>query len=160
LVEGAHINQIVSALQRHYDYIIIDTDSRNSEFTKGLFSLTNQVVLVSDLDLASLKNLKIRIKQLGMYEIKEESLSLFINKSDLKVGINPSDVAELIGMQVSAYLPWDSDVTRLSNEGLAIVAEKNRSGISHALQHATDLLIETMGLAESPKTKSKGRKSA
>jgi len=120
--ENAFINQIIRALQRKYEYIIIDTDSRLNDMTKGIFSIAHQVILL--------------------------------------VGINPKDIPELIGINVSAFLPWDSDVTRFGNNGLAIVSEKERSAISHEFLHAADSLIDLLENPQNQKSKSRSRKSA
>ena len=158
--ENAFINQIIRALQQRYRYIIIDTDSRLNDMTRGLFSIADQIILLTDLDLASLKNLKIRLKELSGSDIQESSISLIVNKSDLKVGINPHDIPELIGISVSNYLPWDVDVTRYANEGLAIIAEKERSGISHEFLHTTDSLLEHLESSQTHKPKPRSKKSA
>ena len=158
--ETAFINQIIRGLQQRYQYIIIDTDSRLNEMTRGICSIADQILLLSDLDLASLKNLKVRIKELISLDVKESAISLIINKSDLKVGISPHDIPELIGMGVSNYLPWDIDVTRYANEGLVIVTEKERSEISHKFLHVTDYLLEQLENAQSHKPKPRSKKSA
>jgi pilus assembly protein CpaE len=158
--ENAFINQIIRALQQRYQYIIVDTDSRLNDMTRGLFSIADQIILLTDLDLASLKNLKIRLKELSGSDIQESSISLIVNKSDLKFGINPHDIPELIGISVSNYLPWDVDVTRYANEGLTIVAEKERSGISHEFLHTTDSLLEQLESSQTNKPKLRSKKSA
>jgi len=158
--ETAFINQIIRGLQQRYQYIIIDTDSRLNEMTRGICSIADQILLLSDLDLASLKNLKVRIKELISLDVKESAISLIINKSDLKVGISPHDIPELIGMGVSNYLPWDIDVTRYANEGLVIVTEKERSEISHKFLHLTDYLLEQLENAQTHKPKPRSKKSA
>jgi hypothetical protein len=93
-------------------------------------------------------------------DISESAISLFINQSDLKVGINPKDIPELIGINVSIFLPWDSEVTRFGNEGLAIVSEKERSGLSHEFLHASDALLDSQKSPQNEKSKSRSRKSA
>ena len=158
--ETAFINQIIRGLQQRFQYIIIDTDSRLNEMTRGICSIADQILLLSDLDLASLKNLKVRIKELISLDVKESAISLIINKSDLKVGISPHDIPELIGMGVSNYLPWDIDVTRYANEGLVIVTEKERSEISHKFLHVTDYLLEQLENAQTHKPKPRSKKSA
>ena len=158
--ETAFINQIIRGLQQRYQYIIIDTDSRLNEMTRGICSIADQILLLSDLDLASLKNLKVRIKELISLDVKESAISLIINKSDLKVGISPHDIPELIGMGVSNYLPWDIDVTRYANQGLVIVTEKERSEISHKFLHLTDYLLEQLENAQTHKPKPRSKKSA
>ena len=158
--ETAFINQIIRGLQQRFQYIIIDTDSRLNEMTRGICSIADQILLLSDLDLASLKNLKVRIKELISLDVKESAISLIINKSDLKVGISPHDIPELIGMGVSNYLPWDIDVTRYANEGLVIVTEKERSEISHKFLHLTDYLLEQLENAQTHKPKPRSKKSA
>ena len=158
--ETAFINQIIRGLQQRYQYIIIDTDSRLNEMTRGICSIADQILLLSDLDLASLKNLKIRIKELISLDVKESAISLIINKSNLKVGISPHDIPELIGMGVSNYLPWDIDVTRYANEGLVIVTEKERSEISHKFLHLTDYLLEQLENSQTRKPKPRSKKSA
>ena len=84
---------------------------------------------------------------------------IVVNKSDLKVGINLKDIPELIGLHVTAALPWDSEVTRLSNEGLTMVMEKPRSLLVHSLQHVLDAL-RLAATSSDAKSKSRARRSA
>lgn len=152
-------NQVLRPLQDHYSNLVIDTDSRVDAFTREILRIADRVVLCTDLDLASLKNLKIRLKELVSLGLNEERFMIVVNKSDLKVGINLKDVPELIGLHVTAALPWDSEVTRLSNEGLTMVMEKPRSLLVHSLQHVLDSL-RVAATSSDAKSKSRARRSA
>lgn len=152
-------NQVLRPLQDHYSNLVIDTDSRVDAFTREILRIADRVVLCTDLDLASLKNLKIRLKELVSLGLNEERFMIVVNKSDLKVGINLKDVPELIGLHVTAALPWDSEVTRLSNEGLTMVMEKPRSLLVHSLQHVLDAM-RVVATSSDAKSKSRTRRSA
>ena len=52
------------------------------------------------------------------------------------------------------------DVTRLANEGLTIVVEKQRSGFSHEVLHTTDQLLDTLENPSTQKSRARSRKSA
>ena len=153
------VNQVLRPLQEHHSNLIIDTDSRLDSFTREILRIADRIVLCTDLDLASLKNLKIRLKELVSLGLNEERFMLVVNKSDLKVGVNLKDVPELIGLPVTASLPWDSEVTRLSNEGLSMVTEKPRSLLVHSLQHLLDGL-KVSATPSDAKGKSRTRRSA
>lgn len=155
-------NQVIRALQQKYHYVLIDMDSRFDEWNRNLLYLAHHIVLVTTLDLSTLKNVKVRLKEISNLDVPTSLISLFLNGGDRKVGIKPEDVPELLGLELSANLPWDVDVTRFANEGTPIVIAKERSGITHSIQHAADQLIDriTASQQESTKTRSRSRKSA
>ena len=155
---NAFVNQVLRPLQERFSNLIIDTDSRTDPFTREILRISDRVVLCTDLDLASLKNLKIRLKELTSLGLDESQFLLIVNKSDLQVGVNLKDIPELIGLSVVASLPWDSDVTRLANEGNAIAVDRPRSGLSHSIQHIMEALQTTV--SSTSKSKSRTRRSA
>jgi pilus assembly protein CpaE len=155
-------NQLIRSLQAKYQYVLIDTDSRFSEWNRNLLYLADSIVLVTKLDLATLKNLKIRLKELASLDIPQSAITLCLNCDEAKAGIKPKDIEELVGLKPAVTLPWDVDISRFGNEGAQIVIAKERSGLSHALVHATDDLISKLDSLrdEGSKSKVRARKSA
>lgn len=155
-------NQIIRSLQERYSYVLIDTDSTFDQWNKNILYLAHHIVLVATLDLALLKNIKIRLKEISNIDVPEELISLYLNGGDKKVGIKPEDLPELLGIGVAANIPWDFDIMRYANEGEPIVIAKDRSGVSHALMGATDHILESLELAPPAiaKVKSRSRRSA
>ena len=153
------VNQVLRPLQERFNDLIIDSDSRTSLFTREILRIADRVILCADLDLASLKNLKIRLKELAALGLDETQFLLVINKSDLQVGVNLKDIPELIGLPIAASISWDSDVTRLANEGISVAVNKPRSSISHSLQHIIEAL-NTAALSSNSKSKPRTRRSA
>lgn len=155
-------NEIIRSLQQKYQYVVIDTDSRFDEWNRNLLYRAHQIVLVTTLDLAALKNIKIRLKEIATLDVPMSAVALFLNGGDRKVGVKPEDIPELLGLEVFANLPWDLDVTRFANEGTPIVIAKERSGLSHALTHATNRLDEKLNSLEqeAPRAKTRSRRSA
>lgn len=155
---SAFVTQVLRPLQERFSNLIIDTDSRSNLFTREILRIADRVVLCTDLDLASLKNLKLRLKELASLGLDENQFLLIVNKSDLQVGVNLKDIPELIGLSIAASLPWDPDVTRLANEGNAIAVDRPRSSLSHSIQHIIEALQTTVSTAA--KSKSRTRRSA
>jgi pilus assembly protein CpaE len=153
------VNQVLRPLQDRFSHIILDTDSRTDAFTREVLRVSDSVILTSDLDLASLKNLKLKIKELLALGLNSEQFHLVVNKADLKFGVNLKDFAELIGLPYTISLPWDNDVTRLSNEGKSMSAEKSRSLYAHSINELANLLFEAPSSTQT-KLKTRSRRSA
>lgn len=135
---NAFVTRLLRTLQEKFELVIIDTESRLGVLNREIMRISSEIVILSDLDLASLKNLKIRIKELTGLDVVEDAIKLYLNKADLRVGIDPADIPELIGLPITQSIPWDADITRFANEGLQIVNQKPRSAISHIFEHASD----------------------
>jgi pilus assembly protein CpaE len=153
------VNQVLRPLQDRFTHSILDTDSRTDAFTREVLRVSDNVILCSDLDLASLKNLKLQIKELFALGLNPEQLLIVVNRADMKSGVNIRDFAELIGLPYAATLPWDSDVIRLSNEGKSMVTEKSRSLFAHSIHEIANLLFEAPRATQT-KLKIRSRRSA
>ena len=153
-------SRIIYALQERFSYVLIDSDSRMDTHSEDLLKQADLIVLVADLDLASLKNLKLRLKELASLSIRENQIVLISNRSDLKTGVHLRDLPELIGMPLAVSLPWDIDVMRLSNEGLLITDKRSHSGFALGCHKIVTVIKEFGSQPEISKSKSRVRKSA
>ena len=153
-------SRITYSLQERFSYVLIDSDSRIANSGSELLKQADLILIVAELDLASLKNLKLRIKELESLSIKESQIALIANRSDLKTGVHLKDVPELVGMPLAVSLPWDIDVMRLSNEGQTMYEKKSNSSFSIGCKKIATFIKEFGGSVETSKSKIRVRKSA
>lgn len=161
-VSISEFKSILTFLRQSYDLVIVDSEADHDLWSRKLLSLADQLVVVADTELANLKNLKLLLSETSDEGFTNDSILVMLNCCDPKSGINPGDVPSLIGSEVNAFLPWDSDVLRMSNSFHLMSQSKPRSKFVQELTDFSKTLnsrLENSGQVDVP-TKSRVRKSA
>ena len=127
VVTGEEIRRILHFLRRHYDYVVVDTSKSFSPATLAMFELSDMAFIVTNVDLASLRNL-----QRGLPLVKrmlsrgESQVKLIVNRYHPNLDISIPDVERTIGLKVYRTLANDYEaVSRSINTGKPIVLDGN-----------------------------------
>ena len=64
---------------------------------------------------------------------------LVLNRSDSKVGLNPADAEEAIGMKISCSIPSSRDIPLSLNLGTPVVISEPKSAVAKQLQQLVQL---------------------
>lgn len=161
-ISNSEFKSIISFLRHNYDLVLIDSEAEHDIWNQKLITLADQLILVSDTELASLKNLKVLTTEIFTGGVSRDTTLIILNRCDPKSGVNPDDVPSLIDFEVSAFLPFDSDVLRMSNSFHLMNEAKPRSKFIQELNNFAKLLKSRLdGVNKvAPQNKSRVRKSA
>jgi pilus assembly protein CpaE len=96
------------------------------------------VLLVSSLDVTSIRSLRKAHDALDHLGINAER-RLILNRSDSKVGLDPSDAEDVMGMKITCSIPSSREVPLSLNLGTPVVASEPRSAVAKQLQQLADL---------------------
>ena len=123
VVTGDEIRKILHFLRKHYDYVVVDTSKSFSPATLAAFEQADLAFIVTNVDLASLRNI-----QRGMPLLKrmmgrsEEHVRLIVNRYNSASDISLRDVEQTLGFRVFRALSNDFEgVSRSINTGKPIV---------------------------------------
>lgn len=123
-VTGDQIRQILHFLKQHYDYIIVDTSKSFSPPTLATFEQADQVYLITNVDLPSLRNITRCLPLLErMGAVKGETwLRLVVNRYQASDPISLKEIEKTLGLPVYWTLGNDFEAVMSSiNSGKPVV---------------------------------------
>jgi len=127
VVTGDEIRRILHFLRKHYDYVVVDTSKSFSPATLAAIEQADLAFIVTNVDLASLRNLQRGLPLLKkMLGRGEEHIRLVVNRYNSENDITLEDVSRTLGMPVFRTLRNDyEEVSRSITTGKPIVLNGN-----------------------------------
>lgn len=141
-IPAALIGRTLRLLKHDFDYVVVDTAPAFDEYALQAFDETDQVLLVTTLDVPTLKNVKIAIETLDLLNFPAGKRSLVLNRADEKVGLTASKVESALGMDIAATIPTSAQVANSTNTGEPIVGLLPRHPVSHAIRSLSQLAAD------------------
>jgi pilus assembly protein CpaE len=134
--------RVIDLLARDVAYVVVDTPAGLDERTLAVLELATDVVLVSSLDVSSIRNLGKEIDALDRVGLLPRSRSFVLNRSDARVGIDPSDVEAALGFTIDTAVPSTRAIPFSMNQGRPIVIEEPGSPAARALTALTQRFVD------------------
>lgn len=141
LVNGKHIEVILQKLKEEYDYIIVDTPPALVE--TGLVALENSehILLITAMDLPTLKNGKIAIETLKLLGLNDK-VRVILNRDAPIENMNISVVERILGEPVSAKIPSDyKTVVSSLNKGKPFVLNEPKSSVAKGVHNLSNDIL-------------------
>jgi pilus assembly protein CpaE len=148
-----HVSQVLPLLAQNFDYVIVDTPAGLDERTLAALECATDLLLVSSLDVTSIRSLRKELDALDHIGIKANR-QLVLNRADAKVGLDPSDVEAVIGMKIASSIPSSREVPLSLNLGTPVVISEPKSMVAKQLQQLADLYAPV----KADKTRNRWRK--
>ena len=142
-ISASLVGEILGILEDMYDYIVIDTPPTLNDVVLRCFDMADSHLLLTSLDMLSLKNLKITLDALDVLGYPRNRWKIILNRCDAKVGLKPQDVEEATGLQITTRLPSSKDVPSALNSGVALAMENPRHPFSRAMRGLAEM--ESLG---------------
>jgi pilus assembly protein CpaE len=137
---------------------VVDTAPNFDEFVLQAFDETDVLLLVTTLDVPTLKNVKIAVETLDLLNFPKPRRRLILNRADDKVGLGPDEVESTLGMKIDASIPTSSEVANATNSGKPITSALPKHPVSIAVTTLARSLATASGVAEPDTTP--GRRQA
>jgi pilus assembly protein CpaE len=151
LINHSHVTAVLPLLAQNFDYVIVDTPAGLDERTLAAIECATDLLLVSSLDVPSIRNLRKALDTLNKIGVKADR-QFILNKADDKVGIGLKDAEEAIGMKVISEIPSTLDIPLSLNVGVPVVINEPRSAAAKQLDLLSQLYAPVVtGEASKPK---------
>ena len=134
-VSPALISKILRLLKANFDYVVVDTSPAFDEHVLHAFDEADQMLLVTTLDVPTLKNVKLAVETLDLLNFPASKRNLVLNRADDKVGLSADKVQSTLGMQIMSSIPTSPQVASATNSGEPIVSSLPRHPVSQAIQN-------------------------
>lgn len=123
-VSGDQIRQILAFLKQHYDHVVVDTSNSLTPRTLATFDQADEIYLVTNVDLPSLKNIQRCQHILDRFSDQGERVRLLVNRYQPDGDITLDDVERALGAEIYWTLPNDYEAVIYSiNTGHPVVLD-------------------------------------
>ena len=129
------IKQIFKLMQGMFDYIVVDSNRSLDQIAMVALGLSENVFIITQLDLASLKNAKRFVDICLNMGFDESRFRLVINRYDKNADISLDEAEEVLKQKVSWLIPSDY-VTVVSsiNQGKSFIHTANSSKVTKSFK--------------------------
>ena len=144
------MSKIIAALKSFAAYVVVDTPAYFTDVVLGLIEDSDDVLLVTGMDIPNVKNVKIGLQTLRLLNIRTPRVHLVLNRANSKVRLDASEVEQTLQVKAEAQLPSEIAVPQSINKGMPVVMDAPRSGITKALQRLAGLLVAEDACSQTP----------
>ncbi|MBV8305404.1 MAG: P-loop NTPase [Acidimicrobiia bacterium] len=141
-VSGADMVRIVKILQSFCAYVVIDTPAHFNDVVLALLEESDDILLISGMDIPNIKNVKLGLQTLRLLNIPVSKLKLVLNRSNSKVKLDIGEVERTLQMKADALIPSDILVPQSVNKGVPAVIDAPKSGVSKSLEQLASLFAD------------------
>jgi MinD-like ATPase involved in chromosome partitioning or flagellar assembly/CheY-like chemotaxis protein len=124
--------RIMEMLRGMYDFVVVDTPSIFDDSLITILEHSDDVLMVVDMDLSSVKNAKITLDTLRAARFDMNRLDVVVNRSNSKARLDLGELERSLGEQVVASIPSDRLIPQSVNEGIPAIAFSPRSKVAKA----------------------------
>jgi pilus assembly protein CpaE len=139
-ITTAGLLQILELLKSMFDYVVVDTASLLDELLLSLLEKSDQVLMVVDMDLPSVKNAKLALETLRLLKFPTNKVRLVLNRSNARARLDDREIEGALKSQIQARIPSDGDVAASVNEGRPVVESSPKSKVSKGFGEVFELV--------------------
>jgi pilus assembly protein CpaE len=143
-ITTAGLMHMIEILQDNYDYIIVDTASMLDELILSLVEKSDQVLMVVDMDLPSVKNAKLALDTLRLLKFSTGGVSLVMNRSNSRSRLDNKEIEAALKISIDAAVPSDALVAASVNEGRPVVESEPKSKVAKGLEGVAALIADNI----------------
>jgi pilus assembly protein CpaE len=132
-IPAALVGRVLGLLKSNFDHVVVDTAPAFDEYVLQAFDETDELLLVTTLDVPTLKNVKVAVETLDLLNFPKPKRHLVLNRADDKVGLSPDKVESTLGMKIAAAIPTSSQVAHATNAGEPITIASPKHAVSQTL---------------------------
>jgi pilus assembly protein CpaE len=118
--------------------VVVDTSPAFDEHVLQAFDETDELLLVTTLDVPTLKNVKIACETLDLLNFPKPRRHLVLNRADDKVGLTADKVETTLDMKIAQAIPTSSEVANATNAGEPITASQPKHPVSQAIHRLAE----------------------
>jgi len=128
------VRELLSQLAMQFRYVVVDTGSGLDEHTLAALEEANEIVVVSSMDVASVRNVRKEIEVLAQLHILPNSRHFVLNFADRQSGMGVRDVEAVVGLPVNVVVPRASEVGLAANRGVPVLLDKKGGPAAKAIR--------------------------
>ena len=126
-LQANHVVDIAQALAETHEWVVMDTPGTMNEVVAASLNEAAIVLLVSSLDVSSIKDTKTALRILESWAVSPERVRLIVNDITRAAAVTPEDVERATGKEIASLIAHDAQVGLSVQTGIPIVQSNPRS---------------------------------
>ncbi|HJX47046.1 MAG TPA: AAA family ATPase [Gaiellaceae bacterium] len=123
LITEDAIRALLAVARAAYDVVVVDTAPFFYGPMLATLDETDQLLLVCNPDVPTLKNVRLTLQTLGMLAFPDDRLRVVLNRASSSAGIDRTDVEAALGRGIDVVLPLDPAVPLAVNRAEPVVLQ-------------------------------------
>ena len=154
---GDGLRRVIALLKSSFTHLVMDASKSYGELDMAALELSDTILLVTQLDLPSLRNAVRLLQFFHRFEGMTEKVKIVVNRLGLEDNhISLTKAFETLGHEIFAQLPNEySTMVESRNSGVPVVQQAPRSKLTRAVQ----LLASQLDQSPDPEGKDEPRKA-
>jgi pilus assembly protein CpaE len=133
LIAKENVNLILDTMISLFDYVFVDTGVGFNDHTLNFIEKADQILVVTNLEMATLKNTKLMLETFEMLGLREK-VKVIINRATMESVISATDAANILKEDTPYYIPNDFQVCSQSlNIGIPFVLNQSKTEVAKSL---------------------------
>jgi pilus assembly protein CpaE len=139
------VSSMIGLLQRMFDIVVIDGGQSLSPISLKILQLSDEILLVSLLNLSSLANTNKVIKSMSSAgEVSRDKVRIIVNRYLKQSDLSPRDVEKSIGKEIFWMVPNDYKTTISAiNNGRPLLDIASKAAVTKSIKDLADTIIKT-----------------
>ena len=139
-ITTAGLMQMLDVLKESYDYVIVDTAAMLDELILSLIEKSDDILMVVDMDLPSVKNAKLALETMRLLKFSTANVKLVLNRSNSKAKLDNREIEGALKMEIAADVPSDAVVAASVNDGRPVVETDPKSKVAKGYESVAELI--------------------
>lgn len=154
-ITGEAFARVLEFMRKHYDYVILNTDSYLSDAVLAALDAGEVVVLVTAQSINAIRNTRLFLDLWAAFGMTKDRIHMVLTRHDPTSPINTDLVGERLKFQVNSVLPEDDEAARKADAlGQPIMRSTRDSAYAKAMKTLADQIvkkIENLEKSEEPR---------
>ena len=130
-LHGQNIRDVVDVLAQTHDFVILDTPGTFNEIVATAIEVSTMILLVTTLDLASIKDTVLAIEMLHeRFGDDDDRVKVVLNRAGVDSGVRERDVERTLDSTIWWRIPQDNEVVKAAQLGRPIVLSRPNSKVA------------------------------
>jgi len=158
LITISAIETVCENILQENGFLIVDLSSGLSEHNISFMEKADKIMLITDLEMAALKNTKTMLKTIKALEL-EEKTKIIINRGDMESVIKFKDIRNILNIEDLYYISDNFKVVSKSfNIGIPFVMSKPKEKITNEIVNLAVQFYRSNSLLKGRRRRSRRRK--
>ncbi|MBV9169403.1 MAG: AAA family ATPase [Chloroflexi bacterium] len=132
VADSAQVGPMLNRLAGLYDFVVVDTMGGFGEFTAAVLDSSTQTMMMTTPEGPTLRRTELGIRQLAAWNYPSPRLKVVVNRTSLKTGIAPEEVADILSQPVAWWLVEEPAALQAAAIGEPLVLVQPKSQLSLA----------------------------
>jgi pilus assembly protein CpaE len=132
-ISSDHGAAAIELLASEFTFVVVDTGAGLEDRTLAAIERSTDLLFVGSMDVACVRSLRKELDVLYRLGLTTARRHLVLNRADAKVGMEPRDIEEFLGMRVDVAVPSSRLIPLSTNEGVAVVTRDAKAPVARSM---------------------------